>query len=374
MSHDSDIEELPSSFPASGPNALPLKSRNNGNLEASDSHLNYKYEVLRQLLPPAHVPGAPVGDEDRRNEADHDSLDQGPNFPVSTTSSPMYSPLSPSPSPSLFVHPPYVFPPTWLEDFGESSFFGYHAWESRSNSDAASSAHEEEELALFSPTSPLPSPGPLLSRAHSWSPLGDENEPSRRASPSLNRENSRSPDPQSRASRSRSTSPMDLASPSPAMAPQDLPREEPIVTMAPSPLRATSTPPPAPESKSLLSVTEEPVDVEPAASQEPSMAAAKAMSLDVICSSEPLSPVHEYQGEQPSNDKTPSKPSTAQIATDEDVQPEPAPAASGIIATTPPEESEVVALKTSLEKLQVSCSFVLFTNIDLKISIPSPPG
>ena len=102
------------------------------------------------------------------------------------------------------------------------------------------------------------------------------------------------------------------------------------------------------------------------------MAAAKAMSLDAICSSEPLSPAHEYQGEQPSKDETPSEPSVAQIAitTDEDVQQAPAPAATIAITTTFAEESEVVALKASLEKLQVSHFFVLPSSINLIVSIP----
>jgi len=352
-SHDSDIEELPFSFPASGPNALPLKSHNNSNLEVSDSHLNHNYEVLRHLFTPAHVPGAPAGDEGRRNVANHDSLDQGsysPPYCLSSPVSPCLSPISPRYSPTS----PSRFSPAW--SIGESSFFGHHVWESRSDSDAASSAPELPEV---SPRSPI------------WDPTIDEDEPPRRTPLSLSRENSLGPDPQRHASRSRSTSPMELASPSPVISPlQVLPREEPIVAKEPSLLRATSTPPIA-EAKSLPSATEEvPVDVELAASQEPSMAAAKAMSLDAICSPEPLSPAHECQDEQPSKDETPSKPPAAQITTDGDVEQTPAPAASGIITKTFAEESEVVALKTSLEKLQVNTSFVPPTSIDLNIPIP----
>ncbi|KAG6812813.1 hypothetical protein H0H92_000271 [Tricholoma furcatifolium] len=238
VSDNSDVEEVSSSNPASGPNALPLSPRILRNPEPSTSSLGRAFEVLKNLLPPAHIPGSqpaplppirspvvytPSPDAEERQNPGNDFI------PFFDSHSPRYSPSSPDPR----------SPPSW-----------------------SPAPHYRGNSLDSKPHSPLHDP--------SYSSGSNERQPDERQS----------------QNHSRSHSPMDLASPSPVvskrgLSPEQLAQEDPDIVGA------------WPTSRSSPLVEERPVVDSSSFASEPSVINSpsqmqKAMSINSICIAQPL--------------------------------------------------------------------------------------
>ncbi|KAG6836632.1 hypothetical protein H0H93_005659 [Arthromyces matolae] len=229
-SDNSDIEELPSSSPASGPNALPLRLREHCGSQTDSSPIGRTIEAIKKLLP--SVPNVACATSHQQGYTPSLDGQQSPGsmFNHADSYEPLYSPRSLS----------WRRSPRWSQAPSNSAESHEHHTPSSERSSSEPNALEQQE--------------------------------------------------QSRQDPSRSHSPMDLASPSPViskrqLSPEAICPEEPNVVGAWPSSRSPSPPSLDRSSSPLLAI---PIELSDVQVDVVGPSRQKAMSIHSICS-EPLS-------------------------------------------------------------------------------------
>ncbi|KAG5641630.1 hypothetical protein DXG03_004566 [Asterophora parasitica] len=164
----SDIEEL--HVPASGPNALPLHPRANRSYESPFGRAS---DTLMGLLPPSHIPGAPLDEESQPAE----SIPSSPSRTPTRLQSPIHSPAWPeeqgSRRPSASYSPdPFRHSPTFSELEAPFQYQAGHA-----SCDVGELERQSAEISRSTSPMDLASPSPVPARRHLSLEKSAEEEP-----------------------------------------------------------------------------------------------------------------------------------------------------------------------------------------------------